>query len=565
MDKFSALPYTRVDYDTFALSFNSLIDKFKAAVSPEDQASVVAEINHLTGEFETASNLVSIRHSINTLDTFYEKEQEYFDSAWPKVSKLISEYYKALNASPFKEQLAGKFGKQLFIYADLATRVINDAIVQDLQEENRLKSEYEKLIASAAIPFEGEERNLAGLEPFMISPDRDMRKRANAVRWNWLSSRETKLDDIYDKLVKTRQVIATKLGYKTFTPVGYARMRRSDYGPEQVTAFRDAVFEYVVPLVNKIKERQSKRIGISPMKHYDLNFSFKSGNPAPKGNPDWILENGKKMYNELSAETKEFFSFMTEYELMDLVNKKGKSSGGYCTFISKYKAPFIFSNFNGTSHDIDVLTHEAGHAFQVYCSRNFEVEEYYFPTSDAAEIHSMSMEFFTWKWMELFFKEDTDKYKFMHLSSGLQFMPYGVSVDEFQHRVYENPDMSPEQRRAVWREIEKKYTPYKDYDGIEYLEKGGFWQRQAHIYQSPFYYIDYVLAQLCAFQFWIKMQENYDAAWSDYLRLCKAGGSMSFLELVKLANLKSPFEKETIKEVTEKIGAWLDGIDDSKF
>src|SRR5690606_10368746 len=299
--------------------------------------------------------------------------------------------------------------------------------------------------------------------------------------------------------------------------------------------------------------------------YYDESFSFKSGNPVPKGDPEWIIENGKKMYKELSEETNEFFTYMIHSNLMDLVAKKGKAGGGYCTYISEYQAPFIFSNFNGTSGDIDVLTHEAGHAFQVYSSRHFEVPEYNWPTYEAAEIHSMSMEFFTWPWMELFFKEDTDKYKFSHLSEALLFLPYGVAVDEFQHFVYENPNVSPAERNKAWREIEKKYLPYRDYDGNEYLEKGGFWQRQSHIYNDPFYYIDYTLAQICAFQFWKKSRENHEEAWADYIHLCKQGGSKPFTELIKVANLLSPFEEGTVESVVGEIDTWLNSIDDKSL
>jgi M3 family oligoendopeptidase len=256
---------------------------------------------------------------------------------------------------------------------------------------------------------------------------------------------------------------------------------------------------------------------------------------------------------------------MVDNELMDLVSKKNKSGGGYCDYMVKFKSPFIFSNFNGTSGDVDVLTHEAGHAFQAYSSSSLEIPEYAFPTSESAEINSMSMEFFAWPWMDLFFKEDADKYRYNHLSSALLFIPYGVSVDEFQHFVYENPEATPAQRNQKWREIEKKYTPYKDYEGNEYLENGGFWQKQAHIYQMPFYYIDYTLAQVCAFQFWARSLTDRKAAWEDYLKICKVGGSISFLEIVKLANLRSPFEDGCMEDAIKAIEKWLESVDDSKF
>jgi M3 family oligoendopeptidase len=272
------------------------------------------------------------------------------------------------------------------------------------------------------------------------------------------------------------------------------------------------------------------------------------------------------MYAELSKETDDFYQYMWKNELMDNAAKDGKMTGGYCTFIGNHQSPFIFSNFNGTSHDVTVLTHEAGHAFQCYAtSRNIDLYEYLWPTYEACEIHSMSMEFFTWPWMQLFFKEDTEKFKFEHLSGALQFLPYGVAVDEFQHLVYENPNMTAAERNEAWRMVEKKYLPHRTYEGNDFLEKGGYWHRQSHIFSSPFYYIDYVLAQICAFQFWKKSLEDKENAWKDYVKLCKAGGSMSFLKLVELAGLRSPFEDGTVEWAIQPIKEYFEKTDDSKF
>ncbi len=563
--KFSEIPYISPDFDNYEIKFLAAISAFKTAKSFEEQEELIKHITALSREMDTMSSLVYIRHSIDTTDAYYEKEQEKLDQLSPKLQHLTTEYHRALSASEWKDQLAEKYGKQLFVYADLSAKTIQPFVIADLQEENKLVNEYDKLLASASIHFEGEDRNLSGLTPFMQSSDREMRKKATDARWNWFATNMDKLDSIYDRLVKLRHQIALKLGYKDFTELGYARMRRSDYTYQEIAGFRESILKHIVPVAIELKEKQRKRLGYDKLAYYDQSFNYSTGNPIPKGDADWIVKHGQTMYSELSQETKDFFDFMTKHELMDLVNKKGKMGGGYCTFLPVYKAPFIFSNFNGTSHDIDVLTHEAGHAFQVYNSSHFEVNEYFWPTSESAEIHSMSMEFFTWKWMHLFFEADTEKYKFEHLAGAMNFIPYGTVVDEFQHRVYAEPDITPAARRKVWRDIEKKYLPFRDYTDIAYLENGGFWHGQAHIFASPFYYIDYVLAQLCAFQFWIKMQDNFSSAWEDYVTLCKAGGSQSFLSLVKLANLQSPFEENTIVETAAKIKAYLDSIDDTKL
>jgi M3 family oligoendopeptidase len=551
--------------DEVKTKFQAALQKFKRAENVEIQDEAMKEMNAIRNDFNTMANICYIRHTVDTNDEFYKQEQDFFDEVEPEMQGLVTEYYKALVNSRFRSELEKKWGKQLFALAETQLKTFSPEIIEDLQLENKLTSEYTKLVASAKIFFEGEERTLAQLQPFAESPDREMRKRASEARVNFFKEHEEKFDDIYDQLVKVRTKIAQKLGFKNFVELGYARLGRTDYNSEMVAKFREQVKEFIVPVAIKLYERQRERIGVDKLKYYDEAFSFQTGNPTPKGDAEWIIENGKKMYKELSPETDEFFRFMTENELMDLVAKKGKASGGYCTYLENYKAPFIFSNFTGTSGDIDVLTHEAGHAFQVYESRHFEIPEYNWPTLEACEIHSMSMEFFTWPWMELFFKEDTEKYKFNHLSSALLFLPYGVAVDEFQHFVYENPNVTPAERKRVWREIEKKYMPTRDYDGNDYLERGGFWQRQSHIYTTAFYYIDYTLAQICAFQFWKRSRENREQAWNDYLTLCQQGGSKSFTELVKTANLISPFEEGCVQSVIGEIESWLNSIDDKQL
>lgn len=560
--KFPEYPYKRPDVKEIEQRFKELLKQFNEASTFEEQDQAMAAINKLRHNMDTQVALVNIRHSIDTTDSFYKAEQDFMDEAEPVFQEYITDYYRALVGSKFRSELEAKWGRQLFALAELSLKTFSPEVIEDLQLENKLSTEYTQLIASAKIPFDGEELTLSQLTPYELSTDRDVRQRAFDARYKFMAEHEADFDRIYDDLVKVRTRIAKKLGYNNFVELGYARMARTDYNAEMVENFRQQVLDYIVPMATRLKERQRIRIGVDELLFYDEGFTFKSGNATPKGDPEWIVENGKKMYSELAPEMHEFFTFMVENDLMDLVSKKGKQAGGYCSFIPDYKAPFIFSNFNGTSGDIDVLTHEAGHAFQVYESRGFEVPEYNFPTFEACEIHSMSMEFFTWPWMELFFKEDTEKYKFSHLAQGLEFIPYGVSVDEFQHFVYANPDATPAERKAAWREIERKYLPHRNYAGNEYLEHGGFWHKQGHIFNSPFYYIDYTLAQICAFQFWVRLHENYEAAWADYLKLCQVGGSKSFVELVKYAGLKSPFEDGCVASVVSDIENWLNSVDD---
>ena len=562
---FNDYKYERIDIDAVKKQFEELIGSFSKADSAEKQCEIMDKVINLRNHIDTMITLVSIRHSINTADDFYDKENDYCDEISPLLYGFTTDFYKALVTSKFRKELEDKYGKFLFDQAECSLKTFNEEVIPQLQEENKLSSKYDKLIASAKIPFDGEERTLSQMAPYTQSKDRNIRKDAAKKVAEFFSAHKNDFDEIYDKLVKVRTEIAHKLGFKNYVELAYARLRRLDYNAQDVAGYRKQVLENIVPLHSELRERQAKRLGIDKLKFYDEPIKFNSGNADPHGDPEWILNHGKTMYRELSKETDEFFTFMTENNLLDLLSKKGKNSGGYCTYIPDYKSPFIFANFNGTAHDVDVLTHEAGHAFQVYESRGYEVPEYLWPSYEACEIHSMSMEFLTWPWMGLYFENDEDKYKFIHLSEALLFIPYGVTVDEFQHWVYENPEATPEERRNKWLETEKKYLPTRDYGEIDELKEGIFWFRQGHIFGTPFYYIDYTLAQVCAFQFWIKSRENREKAWEEYLNLCRLGGSKPFFELMKAANLKNPFNEGTIASVIPKIREFLDSIDDMKM
>jgi M3 family oligoendopeptidase len=560
--KFSEYPYARPDMQATEKEFYTLLNRFMQAKNFSDAVSCMEQIVQIRKNFDTLSSIASVRYTLDTQNTHYQTEQDFFDTEYPVYQGWITAFYKALLEHPLANSLKEHYGEQIFKLAEFAIKTFNENIVQELQKENTLTSEYTKLIGSAQIEFEGKTYNLAGLSPFMQDTDRNRRISAHQAYFSFFQQNEEKLDELFDDLVKVRTAIAHKLGFDNFVHLAYLRLTRVDYTYKEVAQYREYICKYVVPLVAELQERKRKRLGLDTLYFYDEKLKFKSGNPKPKGDPEWILQQGKVMYQELSKETGEFFEFMQKNELMDVVNRKGKASGGYCTYFSLYNAPYIFSNFNGTTHDVEVLTHEAGHAFQVYSSQKQPLPEYYFPTYEACEIHSMSMEFITWKWMELFFKEDTAKFKFDHISGALTFLPYGAMVDEFQHIIYQNPNLKPKERKKAWQELEKKYVPYRNYDNMPFANDGGIWQGQSHIYSNPFYYIDYTLAQICALQYWNWYQQEPQQAWQSYLNLCKQGGSKSFLELVELAGLSSPFDETTMSSVVNNAYEWLKNIAD---
>lgn len=562
---FEQMKYVRTDYDGYKAQAEKLFEEFEGAASAEEQLKIVKGIFALQDEYLTMTTLCMIRHTVNTADQFYSDENDYYDENSPKFEALQIRFFKLLLASRFKDALEKELGNLLYRNADIAVKSFDERLIDDMAEENRLKTRYTKLIASAQIEFDGKKVNLSGLGFYMNSHDRDIRRRAYAARSDFFLEHGEELDEIYDKLVKVRDKMAKAIGCKNYVELGYLRMTRNSYDAEQVKNFRDAVKAKIVPLAQELYKKQRERLDVDTLMFYDVGTVFKDGNPLPIGTPEEIFENGKKMYHEMSAETGEFIDFMLQNGLFDVLGRDNKAAGGYCTLIPDYRAPFIFANFNGTHDDIGVLTHEAGHAFEFYTARNIYPPTYRETTADAAEIHSMSMEFFCWPWTKLFFGEKADKFHYLHLAESVTFIPYGCLVDHFQHEVYEHPEMTPAERKECWHKLEKEYMPHLNYGDDPYFGKGGTWQRQLHIYEYPFYYIDYCLAQTCALQFWSKSLADRKAAWADYVKLCRLGGTKAFTGLVEEAGLLNPFTPEALDHIASTARQWFDSFDESKL
>lgn len=552
--KFKDMPYERIDFAKAKAELSEIMEKSKAAKSGEEQFEIHKEFYQLNDKIQTQVTLCSIRHTIDTTDEFYEKEQNYYDEQIPEYSNLCVEYQKILFHSPYREVLEEKIGQVAFKNMEIAMKSVSEEIIPLMQEENTLVTEYEKLLASAKISWGEETLNLSLLTPYLKHKDAKIRREAQEKQNEFFLSIQDKLDELYDKLVKNRTLQAKKLGFETYTPLGYLRMQRNCYGREEIENLRRQVKEVWVPFAESIFEKRKERLGLSKLSYTDEVVYSPKGNPQPEGTPEEILQAGQQMYEELSSETKEFFDFMMDNELLDVFGRKTKAVGGYMTYIPDYKAPFIFANFNGTSGDVDVMTHECGHAFQGYLAAADSIREHADIGMETAEIHSMSMEFFTEPWYPLFFgKETAQEYTDMHLEDAVIFVPYGCMVDEFQHIIYDNPNLTPKERKQVWKDLERDYKPHLFYDGLEFFENGCFWQKQHHIYSFPLYYIDYVIAQLCAFEYKIWMDKDRKAAWQSYLKLCRMSAAKFHTELLEEAGLETPFKNGVLAKIVENL------------
>lgn len=550
--KVSQMPYKRVAKDEVLAKIKELTNAFAQAKTLDEAIKVIGEFDELKIEVMTMYQLAYIRFSQNTKDEFYVGEQDFWDEFAPGLSVAVTDFNKNFVTSPLSPKLREKYPPVLFKNIELQMKASDERAIPYEIEQNKLISQYTRLVSNILIEFNGEKLPPSGMAKYSMNPDRKLRKGASMATGAKYMEHAAELDEIYDKLVSVRTKAGKELGYETYSPLGYAKMTRNCYGKEDIAKLRENVKKHIVPLVGQLKERIRKEQGWDKVMNYDENIYTKE-EPKPIGTPDEIFENGKKMYGEMMPVADKLFRKMCDIEAFDALSREGKWGGGYCITIDKYKTPFILANFNGTSGDIDVLTHEFGHALAA--DRAFEIKfpSLREPTMETAEVHSMSMEFLAYPWMEMFFGDKTPEYKFSHMAGALAFLPYGVIVDYFQQTVYDNPGMTPAERIAFWQKIEKEFLPHMHSEGVPFYGEGRRWQRQSHIYEVPFYYIDYCLAQLTAFQIFSLMEKDYKKAQETYMAFLVQGGTKPFTELLASVGLKSPFEEETFVDIANAV------------
>lgn len=549
MDKFtfSTIEYVRPDFDTLEKECREAVERIKNATSYQEIKEVLKRREELNSKVETMATIAMIRNTLDTTDEFYEKEVEYINDRAPEASVAAVEVSKALLSSKFTDDITKEYGPEFLVIEKRNVDQFREELVPFMQQEAKLTQRYQKLMATAKIEFDGQVLNLYGIQKYFEDKDRAVRKAAFKAYSDFYHSNEAEMEEIFDELVKLRNEMGRALGYENYIPLAYIQQKRSDYGQKEVAAFREQVRREIVPLCEQLYEAQAKRIGVDKIMVYDEKYKFPDGNAEPIGDEEYLVAEARKMYHDMSPETGEFIDFMIEHELMDLKNKPNKASTGYMTELLDYKAPFVFSCFNHTIFDVEVLTHELGHAFAGYeVMRTQKTSQYFDIGTDIAEIHSMAMEQFAYPYAEWFFGKDADKFRFAHLQEAITFVPFGVAVDEFQHIVYANPNLTPKERTYEWHKLEKKYMPWRTYEDDEFMERGGYWYHKLHIFLYPFYYINYTLTTMGAMEFKKRYHENKEEAWKDYLALCRAGSSTNYLNLLKLANLSVPFEEGSV-------------------
>ena len=558
--KFNEMTYTRPDIDALLARCRELAAKAAAAPDGDALVRLYYEQSEAFAEYNTAANLANIHYTCDTRDAYWKAEQDFFDANGPAVTNASVEISRAFLANPHVDVLTAKFGTTCVAGMKNAVLGMDDRTVELQQQFNALVSRYQQIYGGALVELDGKQLTIPQLGPYKEDLDPAVRRAAYEAEAGYFDAHRAELDELYGEIVKNLNAQARVMGYHDYSELSYVRMNRIGYGPEEIRKFRDQVANDVVPQLQKVMAMRAKRTGIARPTFTDLPIMFKDGNPKPIPGYKARMDAARTMYHELSPETAEFIDFMQDNELFDVESRPGKMSGGYMTSLPSYKAPFIFANWNNTSGDVDVLTHECGHAFEGYVAERDPAipADLECPGMESAEIHSMAMEFLTAPWHHLLFGRDTDKYALLHAEDSFVFLAYGCEVDEFQHIMYQNPDLTPDERNAEWLKLEKKYRPWIDFAGLPFYGRGAGWQRQLHIYECPFYYIDYCLSTMAALQFFLLSLTDHKDAWARYLRLVRRAGMASYTELLETAGLKVPFEEGSIKGIAQQMTDWLE-------
>ena len=548
MDKTVAqLVYRRVTAEETERCFREF---FKAAEHARSAEEVIAARSVLVSgmkEEATARSLCNYRYSMDVRDPFYQAETAYYDEALPRIHALYTRYYKVMLASPFRKELEKKLGGMLFRLYEVSVRAHDEACIAEEQEENALTTAYSKCMSSMLFSWEGDKIPLSVLRGKLSDRDKEVRFAAAEAIGKGLREHAEELDTLYDRLVHVRHAIACKMGYKNFTQVGYSRLGRTSFDAAMAERFRANVLESFVPAVSRLKEGVRSRLGLDVMRFSDNDVYLKEGAPAFTLGIGEAFRAAQEMYDEMDAEIGAFFARMVRSGAFDVAPREGKCGGGFCDDLPKYDLQVILANFNGTTGDVDVLTHEFGHAYAMHaCTEAGADYEVGIGGMETAECHSMSMEFLCEKYMDKFFGGRAADYCCQHLADALSFIPYGCIVDEFQHRVYEEPSLTPAERNKLYLALEQKYRPWLTYEGIPYLEEGTRWQYQGHIFESPFYYLDYCLAQTVSLGFFTLSRRSHAEALARYKQFARSGGMLPFGSLVARAGLADPFSGGTL-------------------
>ena len=430
-------------------------------------------------------------------------------------------------------------------------------------EVTKLDQQYSEINGAMTVQFDGTERTLPQMARFLEETDRARRE----ASWRVVAERRlqdvTKIDAIYDEMLKLRAKMASNAGYPNFRDFQHDRLQRFDYTPAHCAAFHEAVEKTCVPLARRMQERRAKALGLTALRPWDLKVDVKGRSPLrPFEGADQLVERTSKVYHRMDSELAQMFDSMRGGGCLDLDSRKGKAPGGYQYQRQLSRVPFIFMNAAGMHRDLTTMVHEAGHAFHSLLSKDDPILAYRGSPMEFAEVASMSQELLTLPYLEEFFsKPDAERARRELLEGVISMLPWIAQIDAFQHWVYLHPGHTSAERTKAWLDLDARFGGALDWSGIE-ASRAHMWQRQLHLFGMPFYYIEYGIAQLGALQLWLASKKSEKDALAAYKRALTLGGSKPLPELFAAAGLRFDFGPATVQSLMDAVGAELDRLPD---
>ena len=558
MYKFSDLQYKETDYQSLAKMILDLTEKAKKADSPSSLEEVLKIYDTEMEEVGYNYTLSYIHSSLDSSDTFWQEalQKESKGNAMLDTTPLL----KAILENKYFSSLEEKYGPVL---RDKLNKSISTGskAQNERAEEGDLVSKYQREKAMVRINYKGKELSEGEVIPLFESPIREERIQSRkAVAKAFLEKKEL-FGSMLERLVSLRDTIAKENGFSNYLEYMDINYSRIGYGEKEMDAFVSEVKEYVVPVLSHIFEETRKRLGLEEMTVADISLMFVDGNAKPSGGADVLKEAAKKMYKALSPEMEAFFTGMLDSHSIDVDFSPNKVSGmGFCTDLKKGMYPFVFGNLDGTSWDVTVFTHEVGHAWQSYASdQNLDLTLFREMPLDAVEIPSKTMELFSYPFAEEFFGKDGDKFRFAHFRNAVKEIVAYTSVHELNTWIYTHVGASFDEINEKWMEIQSSYYPNVSYGEMEEEEKkGAGLLRNMGIFMFPRYLISYVFSEMCAIDLFMEYLKDKDKALDSYNRLCRVGGSKSYPEILSAAGLEPSYNKGRVKNVMEKVKAYLE-------
>ena len=558
MYKFSDLQYKETDYQSLAKMILDLTEKAKKADSPSSLEEILKIYDTEMGEVGYNYTLSYIHSSLDSSDSFWQEalQKESKGNAMLDTTPLL----KAILENKYFSSLEEKYGPVL---RDKLNKSISTGskAQNERAEEGDLVSKYQREKAMVRINYKGKELSEGEVIPLFESPIREERIQSRkAVAKAFLEKKEL-FGSMLERLVSLRDTIAKENGFSNYLEYMDINYSRIGYGEKEMDAFVSEVKEYVVPVLSHIFEETRKRLGLEEMTVADISLMFVDGNAKPSGGADVLKEAAKKMYKALSPEMEAFFTGMLDSHSIDVDFSPNKVSGmGFCTDLKKGMYPFVFGNLDGTSWDVTVFTHEVGHAWQSYASdQNLDLTLFREMPLDAVEIPSKTMELFSYPFAEEFFGKDGDKFRFAHFRNAVKEIVAYTSVHELNTWIYTHVGASFDEINEKWMEIQSSYYPNVSYGEMEEEEKkGAGLLRNMGIFMFPRYLISYVFSEMCAIDLFMEYLKDKDKALDSYNRLCRVGGSKSYPEILSAAGLEPSYKKGRVKDVMEKVKAYLE-------